>query len=87
MKMLGALVVGILAAIGAVAVGLFLLRKKQGSWDSVATSARETATSWGGSAADQASHAADKVAESAGDATEATRAVADQVKSKIGKSD
>jgi hypothetical protein len=74
MKKLGAVLVGVLAAIG---IGLVVFRRKQGAWDSAAGSARETATAWGGSAADQASHAADKVAQHD---TEASHTVAEQAK-------
>ena len=52
MKTLRVALVGVFTAIGVAATGLFLLRKKQGSWGSAATSARGTATSWGQSAAD-----------------------------------
>ena len=83
MKTLLAVLVGVLAAIGAAVLALVFLRKKQDSWDPAVSSARDTATSWGKSAADGASQAADKVAATAEGATDAASQVADQVKSKV----
>ena len=85
MKTLLAVLVGVLAAIGAAVLALVFLRKKQDSWGPAVSSARETATSWGKSAADGASQAADKVAATAEGATDAASTVADQVESKVHK--
>jgi hypothetical protein len=61
MKKLIALIVAVLAAIGAVVTVLFFRRKhhesSSPSWDS----AKDTATSWGKAAADEAGTVADKV--------------------------
>jgi hypothetical protein len=81
MKTLLALLLGVFAAIGAVATGLFILRKKQGSWDSAATSTKNTATSWRQSAADQARHATDKAA--AKDATDKAATAAKRATDKV----
>ena len=80
MKRLLAVLVGVLAAIGAA-----VLLRKQDSWGPAVSSARDTATSWGKSAADGASQAADKVAATAEGATDAASTVADQVESKVHK--
>ena len=74
MKTLLAVLVGVLAAIGAVV----LLRKKQEAWSPAVSSARDTATSWGKSAADGASQAADKAAATAESATDAASQAADK---------
>ncbi len=83
MKTLLAVLVGVLAAIGAAVLALVFFREKQDSWAPAVSSARDTATSWGKSATDRASQAADKVAASAEGATDAASQVADQVKSKV----
>ncbi len=79
MKTLLGVLVGVLAAIGAAV----LLRKKQDSWSPAVSSARDTATSWGKSAADGTSQAADKVSATAEGATDAASQAADKVKSKV----
>ncbi len=75
MKTLLAVLVGVLAAIGAAV----LLRNRQDSWSPAVSSARDTATSWGKSAADGASQAADKVAATAEGATDAANRAGDKV--------
>lgn len=94
MKTLRALLVGVFAVVGVAATGLYLLRRREGSWGSATTSAKDTATSWGRSAADQASHAADqahqaadKVAAVAEDAAESASSVAENMKTKRGADD
>ena len=79
MKTLLAVLVGVLAAIGAAVLALVFLRKKQDSWGPAVSSARDTATSWGKSAADGASQAADKVAATAEGGTDAASQAADKV--------
>ena len=79
MKTLLAVLVGVLAAIGAAVLALVFLRKKQDSWGPAVSSAGDTATSWGKSAADGASKAANKVATAAGSATDAASKAADKV--------
>ena len=80
MKTLIALIVGLLAAVGAAVTIVFFWRKKQGSWDATWSSAKDTATSWGDTAADQAGKAADKITTLADDAGEAASNAADQVR-------
>ena len=53
MRKLIALIVGILAAVGAAVTIVFFWRKKQGSWDATWSSAKDTATSFGKNAADR----------------------------------
>jgi hypothetical protein len=60
MKKLIALVVGLLAAIGAVATIVFLKRKNQGSWSSFCSSAKDKTTAWGETAAHEAGKAVDQ---------------------------
>jgi hypothetical protein len=79
-----ALIVGLLAAIGATVTILFFWRKKQGSWDATWRSAKDTATSFGKTAADQAGHAADKAAALADGAGDAASHAVDEVKSQLG---
>jgi hypothetical protein len=84
MKTLLKLLVG-LTAIGAAVVAVVFLRRKPDSWRPAMSSARDTASSWGQSAADQAGQAAEKVTATADGAADAASTVADQVKSKVRK--
>jgi hypothetical protein len=84
MRKLIALIVGMLAVIGAAVTIIFFWRKKQGSWDATWSSATDTATSWGQTASDQAGKAADKITALADDAGDAASHAADQVKSQLG---
>jgi hypothetical protein len=69
----------VLAAIGAAVIALVFLRRREGSWSSAADTAKDTATSWGKSAADESNQAADTVAATAQGATDAASTVADKV--------
>jgi hypothetical protein len=80
MKKLIALLIGVLAVVGAVVTGLFFWRKRQGSWGATLSSAKDTATSWGKSAADEAGKAADKITAIADGAADTASNVADQTK-------
>jgi hypothetical protein len=81
-----ALLIGLLAAIGAATV-VFFWRKNHASWNSVCRSAKDTAASWSKTAADEAGNAADKVAAMADGATSTASVVADQVKGSAPSSD
>ena len=78
MKKLIALLVGLLATVGAVVTILFFWRKKQGSWSAMCSSAKDTTTSWGTTAADEAGKAADKMTAMADGAADTASNVADQ---------
>jgi hypothetical protein len=80
MKKLIALIVGLLAAVGAATVVLFW-RKNHGSSTSAWSSAKEAATSWGETAADEAGKAADEVVSAADGATREASRIVDQAKS------
>jgi hypothetical protein len=84
MKKLFALIVGVLAIIGAVVTGLFFWRRKQGSWDATWKSVKDTATSFGNSTADQAGKAGEKVTSLVDSAGEAASNAADAVKDQLG---
>jgi hypothetical protein len=86
MKKLIALLVGLLAAVGAVVTVLFFWRKKQGSWRATWSSAKDTTTSWGTTAADEAGKAADKITAMADGAANTASNVADQAKGAAGGS-
>jgi hypothetical protein len=80
MRKLIALVIGVLAAVGAATI-VFFWRKNHGSSTSAWSSAREAATSWGKTAADEADKAADEVASAADGATHEASRIVDQAKS------
>jgi hypothetical protein len=61
MKRLFALVVALLAAIGAATVVFFWRKNHRKSWDSSWSSAKDTASSWSKTAADEAGKAADQL--------------------------
>jgi hypothetical protein len=84
MKKLIALIFGLLAAIGAVVTILFFWRKKQGSWDSTWSAARDTATSWGNTAADQADKAAGKATAAANEARKEASSAVEEARSQPG---
>jgi hypothetical protein len=86
MKKLIGLLVGLLAAVGAVVTILFFWRKKQGSWSSMCSSAKDTTSSWGTTAADEAGKAADKVTAGSDDASKAASNLADELKGAVGSS-
>ena len=86
MKKLIALLVGLLATVGAVVTILFFWRKKQGSWSAMCSSAKDTTTSWGKTAADEADKAADKITAMADGAATTASNVADQAKGAVGDS-
>ena len=86
MKKLIALLVGLLATVGAVVTILFFWRKKHGSWDATWSSARDTTTSWGKTAADGAGKAADKVTAMADGAANKASNAADQAQGAVGSS-
>src|SRR5215471_1643103 len=71
MKKLFALIVALLAAIGAATVVFFWRKNHRQSWDSSLSSARDTASSWTKTAVDQADKAAHRVAGAADDAGDA----------------
>jgi hypothetical protein len=79
MKKLIALLVALLAALGASVAVLFFRRKNQGSLDSTWSSAKDTATSWGKTTADEAAKAGAAARSMAEDATDAASALVDQV--------
>jgi hypothetical protein len=87
MKKLVALLVGLLAAIGAVVTVVFFWRKKQGSWISMCRHAKDTTTSWGKTAADEAGKAADKITAMADGAATTASNVSDQAKGAVASSD
>ena len=69
----------VLAAIGAGVIAVVFLRRREGSWSSAADTAKDTATSWGKSVADESNQAADTVAATAQGATDSASTVADEV--------
>jgi hypothetical protein len=86
MKKLVALLVGLLAVIGAVVTVVFFWRKKQGSWGSMCRSAKDTTTSWDKAAAHEAGKATDKITAVADGAASTAADVADQAKGAVGDS-
>jgi hypothetical protein len=76
MKLLIALLA---AAVGAFATASFL-RRRNHSWDATWNSAKDTASHWGHTAADEASKAADIVSDAADRANHMASNVADQIK-------
>jgi hypothetical protein len=80
MRKLIALLVGLLAAIGAVVTILFFWRRRQGSWDSTWSSAKDTATSWGKTATDQAEKVVDNAAAQGHSAREEASSAVEEVK-------
>jgi hypothetical protein len=80
MKKLAALLVGLLATVGAVVTILFFRRKKQGSWSATSSSAKDATTSWGKTAADEAGKAADRLSTMTDGVREATSDMAEEVK-------
>jgi hypothetical protein len=83
MKKLVALLVGLLAAIGAAATILFFKQRNQGSWSSVWGCAKDTTTSWGETAAREAGKAADGAASAGDGATQEAAKIVDQAKGTI----
>jgi hypothetical protein len=51
--------IALLALAGALAAALFFWRKKEGSWESMWSTTSESASSWGKTVAQEASHAGD----------------------------
>jgi hypothetical protein len=86
MRKLIGLLVGLLAAVGAVVTILFFWRKKQGSWSAMCSSAKDTTTSWGKTAANEAGKAADKITAGSDDTTKAASNLADELKGAVGSS-
>jgi hypothetical protein len=84
MKKLIALIVGVLAAIGAATV-VFWRKNHRQSWDSSLSSVKDSASSWGKTATDQAGRAADRVSGVADDVSDAASHAADEVKNQLGR--
>jgi hypothetical protein len=53
--------IALLALAGAVAAAVFFWRKKEGSWESMWSTTRDSTSSWGKTVAHEVSHAADTV--------------------------
>ena len=66
--------------VGALAAVVFYRRKNQESWGSTWSSANDSRSSWGETAAHEPGKAADRAAETADDATAAASNLADDVK-------
>ena len=65
---------------GALAAVLVFWRKREGSWSSIWSSAKDSSTSWSETAAHESSKAADRVAVAADHATAFVSDLADDVK-------
>jgi hypothetical protein len=85
MKRLLALLVTLLAAIGAATVVFFWRKNHRQSWDSSLSSAKDTASSWGKTAADQAGTAADEIQGAVEGASDSALHAVDEVKSQLGR--
>ena len=86
MHKLFALLVALLAVIGAVVVAtLFYWRRGHKSWGSTWSSAKDTTSAWAKSASDQAGKAADNLSGTAGDATKKASNTVEDVKTTLGE--
>jgi hypothetical protein len=84
MRRLIALVVGLLAAIGAATVFVLWRRNHQESWDSSWSSAKEKGSSWAKAAADEAGRAADKLSDTTAGVAGAARTHAEETRDSLG---
>jgi hypothetical protein len=73
--------IALLALAGAaVTAALFFWRRKEGSWASMCSSARDTTCSWGKTVADEAGKAGDTVVTAVDEATNTVAGFADEIK-------
>lgn len=80
MKKLFALVVGLLAAVGAATVVVFWRKNHRQSWDSTLSSAKDTASSWGRSASETAHEAKDRLSATTTGVTDAASGIANELR-------
>jgi hypothetical protein len=72
--------IALLAVAGAVAAGLYFWRRNEQSWESRWSSAKDSTSSWGTSAWNEAGAAADRVGGATDTATKAASDLADELK-------
>lgn len=85
MKRLFALLVALLAAIGAATVVFFWRKNHRQSWDSSVNSVKDSTTPWGKTATDQAGKAAAKIQRAVEGASDSAFHAADEAQSQLGR--